>query len=228
MMKKIANEVFHIPLLPRNSVNCYIIEGILIDAGIRSSFSKIKKAIQEVPVHAHAITHAHPDHQGASKLICQNFNLPLYCHNQEVERAESGFATKDYPYPKNLISLFQQKFWAGKGMKVTKTLKEGDFLGDFKVIETPGHSDGHIAFFREKDGVLIAGDIATNMNLMTTKKGLHLPPSLFTSKPKENFNSLIKIAELSPRILCFGHGSVLYNKDKEFENFVSKELKKHF
>ncbi|OOB82603.1 MBL fold metallo-hydrolase [Flavobacterium columnare] len=227
MIKKIAPEVFHIPLLPRNSVNCYIIEGVLVDAGIRSSFSKIRKATEEIPIYAHALTHAHPDHQGASRLICHTLDIPLYCHTKEVERAESGLATKDYPSPKNMISLLQQKFWSGKGMKVNKTLREGDSLGEFKVIETPGHSDGHIAFFREKDGVLIAGDVATNMNLITTQKGLYLPPYLFTSNPKENLYSLQKIAKLNPRILCFGHGPVFYNQDKKFEKFVAKEFEKH-
>ncbi|WP_317044295.1 MBL fold metallo-hydrolase [Flavobacterium davisii] len=178
-------------------------------------------------MHAHALTHAHPDHQGASQLICDTLNIPLYCHAKEVPRVESGLVTKDYPSPQNIISLLQQKFWAGKGIKVNKTLQEGDTLGEFKVIETPGHSEGHIVFFREKDGVLIAGDIATNMNLITTKTGLHLPPSLFTAKPKENLNSLKRIAELNPRILCFGHGSVLYNHNKEFEKFVTKEFERH-
>jgi glyoxylase-like metal-dependent hydrolase (beta-lactamase superfamily II) len=105
---------------------------------------------------------------------------------------------------------------------VTKTLKSGDSVEGFKIIETPGHSSGHISFFREKDGVLILGDVATNMNLLTTVSGLHLPPAIFTSDKEENINSLKELAKLNPRIICFGHGPVLKNKDKKFEKFVAK------
>jgi glyoxylase-like metal-dependent hydrolase (beta-lactamase superfamily II) len=221
-MQKIAKDVYHIPLMPRNSINCYIIEGVLIDSGIRSSFKKIQKSIKEVPIHSHALTHAHPDHQGCSDLICKQQWVPLMCHEKEVIRTETGLVTSDYPSNRNIIARFQQKYWAGSGHVVTKTLKSGDSVEGFKIIETPGHSSGHISFFREKDGVLILGDVATNMNLLTTVSGLHLPPAIFTSDKEENINSLKELAKLNPRIICFGHGPVLKNKDKKFEKFVAK------
>lgn len=219
-MQEVSKDVYHISLMPRNSINCYIIEGILIDSGIRSSYKKIVRHLNEVPVNLHALTHAHADHQGCSNDICNEFNIPLFCHEKEVSRAESGLVTKDYPSASNRIARFQQKYWAGKGHKVSKTLREDDTLGNFRIIETPGHSAGHISFFREKDGVLIVGDVATNMNLLTTFQGLHLPPNIFTSDGQENLNSLIKLRDLNPRIICFGHGPVLKNKNKEFEKFV--------
>lgn len=225
-MQQIAKEVYHIPLLPRNSINCYIIEGVLIDSGIRASFKQLSHALNEVPVHAHALTHAHPDHQGSSNRICALFNLPLYCHEKEVSRAASGLATSDYPSDKNLIARFQQKYWSGPGHKVSATLKENDHLGNFRIIETPGHSSGHISFFREKDGLLIIGDVATNMNLLTTLTGLHTPPDIFTTDRVTNIQSLKKLSDLNPAIICFGHGPVLMNKNRTFEQFVSG-LKKY-
>jgi glyoxylase-like metal-dependent hydrolase (beta-lactamase superfamily II) len=64
MLRQIATEVFQIPLMPRNSINSYIIEGVLVDCGIRSSYTTIKKVIQKIAVHQHVLTHAHADHQG--------------------------------------------------------------------------------------------------------------------------------------------------------------------
>ncbi|MGV4413891.1 MBL fold metallo-hydrolase [Chryseobacterium sp. T1] len=222
-MLQIAKDVYHIPLMPRNSINCYIIEGILVDSGIRASYNKISNCLSEIPIHTHVLTHAHADHQGCSDKICNEFNVPLYCHEKEVWRTESGFVTKDYPSNKNIIAQLQQKYWAGQGHKVTEVLKENDMLGNFKVIETPGHSKGHISFFREKDGVLIMGDAATNMNILTTIEGLHLPPNMFTSDKKENIDSLIKLSKLNPQIICFGHGPILKNNNKSFEKFVEKQ-----
>lgn len=220
-MKEIAKDVFQIPLMPRDSINCYLIGDVLIDAGIRSSYSKILKAVKNKKVSAHALTHAHADHQGSSKTICENLSIPLWCSALEKIQAETGNATLEYPSQKHIITKFQKKYWAGLGYKVSRILKEGDDVGGFKVIETPGHSSGHISFFRENDGVLIVGDVALNMNLLTTKVGLHAPPALFTLDQERNIESMIKLAALKPKILCFGHGPVLVDKG-EFEKFVKK------
>lgn len=220
-MKQIAKDVFQIAVMPRNAINCYLIEDVLIDAGIKSSGTKIVKELIGFKVKAHAITHAHADHQGASKEICGKLNIPFMCHGNDKNRAEQGTVTEEYPNPNHLIAKFQMAYWAGSGQKVNSTLKEGDQIGGFTVIETPGHASGHISFFREKDGVLIVGDVLTNMNLLTTCVGLHEPPALFTSNREQNRESIKKLFDLKPCVLCFGHGPVLYSK-KEFENFIQK------
>lgn len=222
MLRQIAPEVFHIPLMPRDSINSYIIEGALVDSGIRSSYTIVKKAIQKIPVDQHILTHAHADHQGCSDQICDEFVIPLLCHPNEVFRTETGMVTNDYPTPQHWIAKLQQKYWAGQGHKVERTIVENDSIGNFRVIETPGHSAGHISLFRERDGVLIIGDAATNMNLLTTATGLHLPPNIFTSDQQRNIRSLQKLAELNPAMICFGHGPVLQNTDRKFERFVAK------
>lgn len=222
MLHQIAPEVFQIPLMPRNSINCYIIEGVLVDSGIRSSYSTVKKAIQKIPVYQHILTHAHADHQGCSDQICAEFVIPLLCHPDEVFRTETGMVTNDYPTPQHWIAKLQQKYWAGQGHKVERTIVENDRIGNFRVIETPGHSAGHISLFRERDGVLIIGDAAINMNLLTTATGLRLPPNIFTSDQQRNIESLVKLAKLNPSIICFGHGPILQNTDRKFEQFVTK------
>ncbi len=221
MLRQIAPEVFQIPLMPRNSINCYIIEGVLVDSGIRSSYTTIKKALHEISVYQHVLTHAHADHQGCSDQICAELSIPLLCHPNEVFRTETGMVTNDYPTPQHWIAKLQQKYWAGQGHKVDRTIVENDEIGNFRVIETPGHSAGHISLFREQDGVLIIGDAAVNMNLLTTAIGLHLPPNIFTSDQQRNIKSLQKLAQLKPSVICFGHGPVLRNTNRKFEQFVA-------
>ena len=67
IMNSIAKEVYQIPLLFRNSINCYLVEGYVIDSGIKSSFNKIKKNLYGKDLKGHVITHAHPDHQGCDR-----------------------------------------------------------------------------------------------------------------------------------------------------------------
>lgn len=221
-MKKIAKSVWQISVMPRKSINCYIVDNFLIDSGIRKSAKKILNSVKDMNIMAHVLTHAHVDHQGCSKEICENLNIPLWCSEPEKERAETGDMTKEFPFQNSIIIKFQRKFWAGEGCKVEQILKENDYFGEFKVIETPGHSSGHLSFFCESDGVLIVGDVATNMNLLTTVEGLHLPPNLFTKDREENIKSLKKLASLEPKILCFGHGPVLLNNNRQFEKFAQK------
>jgi glyoxylase-like metal-dependent hydrolase (beta-lactamase superfamily II) len=220
-MNNITKDVYQIPLFTRNAINCYLIEDVLIDAGIRSSGKIILKALKNKTVTKHVLTHAHADHQGSSKIICESLKIPLWCSELEKPIAESGNVIFEYPNPNHFISKFQKKFWAGKGYSVSQTLKEGDIVGGFHVIETPGHSSGHLSFFREFDGVLIVGDVMTNMNLVTTKVGLHEPPNLFTANKEINRKSIKKLASLKPKTLCFGHGPVLRNNG-ELERFVNK------
>lgn len=220
-MIELAKNVFQIPLMPRNSINCYVIDDILVDAGIRSSASKILKAVKHTKINTHVLTHAHADHQGSSSVICEELHIPLWTSEIEKANAESGKVIYEYPDATHFIARFQQQFWAGKGYPVSKTLKEGDHVGSFTVIDTPGHSRGHVSFFREEDRVLIAGDALVNMNLLTTRVGLNLPPGLFTTDLEQAKTSLHKIHALNPKIICFGHGPVLYNSG-QLEKLIKK------
>jgi glyoxylase-like metal-dependent hydrolase (beta-lactamase superfamily II) len=220
-MREIKKDVYQIAVMPRNSINCYVIDNILIDSGIRNSHKIILNALKDTSLHAHALTHAHADQQGSSKMICDTLGIPLWSSALEKQNAESGDATAEYPNQNNLITKFQKKYWAGPGHPISRTLKEGDPVGSFTVIETPGHSLGHISFFREHDGVLIVGDTLLNMNLVTTLKGLHQPPNLFTTNQEQNRESIKKILQLKPKILCFGHGPILINNG-ELERFANK------
>lgn len=92
-MKKIAENVFQIPLMPRSGINCYVIDDILIDSGIRSSGSKILNAIKNIAITRHVLTHAHADHQGSSDFLCNTLNIPLWASELEKENAASGNVT---------------------------------------------------------------------------------------------------------------------------------------
>ncbi|MFZ1398306.1 MAG: MBL fold metallo-hydrolase [Candidatus Promineifilaceae bacterium] len=213
-MIEVAKNVFHIPLFPRNMVNAYIVDGFLVDAGIRSSEKKLLKAIDQIgrgKIEAHVLTHAHPDHQGASAAICQQLNIPLWCGRDDVAAMESGLVSGDDPNSSSFIVRLQQRYWTGPAYPVTRSLQEGDRVGSFQVLETPGHSPGHIVLWREADGVLIVGDVLNNTNLLTTIPQLREPPEMFTPDVAENRKSIRKVAALQPKLICFGHGPVMPN-----------------
>jgi hydroxyacylglutathione hydrolase len=92
-------------------------------------------------------------------------------------------------------------------------------VAGFQVLEVPGHSPGHVAYWREPDRVLILGDVLNNVNILTGIPGLHEPPRFLTADPVENRRSARRLVPLEPRLVLFGHGGPLRDTRK-FVEFV--------
>ena len=219
-MQKIAPDVFLITGIPKYAINAYFMGDVLADAMSRYDAKRILRNLEGHPVSAHALTHVHPDHQGASHKVCEALNIPLYCGPTGKEAMESGNLWSQGN--KNLLTRIVDIVFTGPGHPVERILREGDEFAGFTVIETPGHSPSHIAFWRESDGVLILGDVLNNQNVFTLMNvGLRYPPNIYTINPALNRKSAKKLADLNPKIICFGHGPPLMDGRKLTE-FVEK------
>ena len=95
---------------------------------------------------------------------------------------------------------------AGPGRKADRTLKEGDEVAGFQVLDVPGHSAGHVAYWRESDRVLILGDVLNSADVFTGIPGLRLPKTFFTPDPERNRQSAKRLGQLEPSLALFGHG----------------------
>src|SRR5690349_13773933 len=84
-MKRLADDLFLLEGFPPNLINVYLMGGVLIDAGTRHAVARIKHQLQGQNVLAHALTHAHPDHQGSSHAICEAFDIPLWCGADDAD-----------------------------------------------------------------------------------------------------------------------------------------------
>jgi hydroxyacylglutathione hydrolase len=207
-VKQLAEDVHQLGGWPPNAINVYVIGDVLLDAGTRQAERRIMRQIAGRRLSAHALTHAHPDHQGASHAICERLQIPLWCGQGDVPAMEmpGGIASSQAP---GWVNRMQQRFWTGPPHPVARALVEGEEVAGFTVLESPGHSRGHLAYWRESDRVLILGDVLNNMNVMTGIPGLHEPPQVFTPDPTRNRRSARRLAALRPRLTCFGHGAPL-------------------
>ena len=217
-MRSLAPGVWQLRGLPPNAINVYVLEDVLIDAGTRWALRRIRRQTRSLPLTAHALTHAHPDHQGASHAICTERGIPLWCGAGDVEAMErrGGIARSQ---PPGRVNHLQDLFWTGPPHPVARALREGDVVAGFEVLEVPGHSRGHIAFWRESDGVLVAGDVLNNMDVRTGRPGLREPLAVFTPDPARNRESIRRLAALRPELTLFGHGAPLRDWRK-LERFV--------
>jgi hydroxyacylglutathione hydrolase len=207
-MKELAPDVHLLSGRPPNAINVYLIGDVLLDAGTRQAEGRIMRQIKGRTLSAHALTHAHPDHQGSSHAICEALEIPLWCGAGDVPAMETPGGISNSQVP-GWVNRMQQRFWTGPPHPVARALVEGDEVAGFTVLESPGHSRGHVAYWRESDGVLILGDVFNNINVNTGIPGLHEPPAVFTPDPARNRESARRLAALRPRLTCFGHGAPL-------------------
>ena len=202
-MKRLAPGVWRVKELPAPTINVYLAENVLIDAGRRWDRRRIFSDLVGVEIAVVALTHVHPDHQGCAKWVCESRKVPLACHADDVDAMEGR---RPVGSGKAVIPRIYDKVWTGPPHKVDRVLAEGDEIAGFRVIHAPGHAPGEVIYFRDSDRVAICGDVIRNMSYATGLPGIKEPPDIFTYDPAENRRSIRKLAELDPSLILPGHG----------------------
>ena len=122
--------------------NCYIIsEGescAIIDPGAEGS--KILQAIKGDSPHI-ILTHAHPDHIGAVGEIMGKLKGQIYLHSFDSRW---------------LKQMLGSAFPGLRNAEENEIIKIGSLKS--RIIHTPGHTQGSICLYLEKEGVIFTGD----------------------------------------------------------------------
>jgi hydroxyacylglutathione hydrolase len=216
-MRELAKDVWQFGGFPPNAINVYLVGDVLIDAGTRWDRRRIERGLQGRQLSMLALTHCHPDHQGMADYLCGKYNVPLACPADDVAAMEG----REPMQPQSSFLAVSKRLFSGPPHRVDRVLHEGDEVAGFRVIGAPGHTAGHVIFFRDADQVAIAGDVLRNMSYLTTLAGLREPPDFFTVDPELNRRSIRKLAALSPSLVCFGHGPPL-QRGELLQKFVEK------
>lgn len=207
-IQEVAPRVTRISLLPLDAVNVYVIDDVLIDSGGRMHASRLLRILAGRTLRAVALTHAHFDHQGGAHKICERLQVPLWCGAGDRGAVETGDQRMLLANPDSFLGWIATRM-AGPAHTVARTLSEGDVVGSFQVIETPGHTPGHLAYWRESDRVLILGDVLFHRNPVSLISGLQEPFTFATSDLAANRRAARRLAALNPSVTCFGHGAPL-------------------
>ena len=209
-------------------VNLYAIseengDWVLVDAGIPGSTERIIKwaeahEFKSKPT-AILLTHGHFDHVGNLEKLLEHWDVPVYAHAKEVPYLK-GQAEYDPPDASvggglmSLLSPFYPKKPLNLGSRVQTLPVDNTVPGlpSWQWVYTPGHTNGHVSFFRPKDRVLVAGDavITTKQEslsaILTQRAELHGPPAYFTNDWVAVKASVEKLAALQPSVIAAGHG----------------------
>jgi hydroxyacylglutathione hydrolase len=219
-LKNLAPGVWRLKEFPLPSINVYLAEDVLIDAGRTWDRGRIFAEIEGREISMLALTHVHPDHQGVAKDVCEARDILLACHADDVEAMEGRRPVQEAA-PGNPYNRIIKRLWQGPPYAVGRVLSEGDEVAGFRVIHAPGHARGEVIFFRDSDRVAICGDVIRNMSYATGLPGVKEPPDIFTYDPPENRRSIRKLADLEPSLILPGHGPPVTDI-ASFERFVAR------
>ena len=125
-------------------------------------------------------THHHFDHIGGNKEIKKKYNAKIVAYKNDLHRI-----------PDVDISLKNNQIWTAENFKS-------------KIIHIPGHTNGHICFFFEKEKIAFTGDTLFSLGCGRIFEGTY----------EEMFSSLKKLKELpkETKIYC-GHEYTLKNSE---------------
>lgn len=157
-------------------------EAILFDCG-GANLSALESFIEENNLILKKVifTHGHYDHiAGLLKLKEIYPNVEVYIGEEEKEfLVDSDLSLSNYLAKVNF--KYEDSY---------KTVKGGDIVDNFLVIDTPGHTIGGKCFYHKESEILMVGD--------TMFKGSYGRYDLPTSDGKSLFASLKKLCDTLP------------------------------
>lgn len=183
-------------------VRCFVVRHaggiVLVDSGPPGSNDAIGAALARCgaawsDVTDIVLTHAHFDHVGGLA--------------EAAQRAPSA------------------RIWAGAGdleniglgsPSVVEPVKEGDRVGELRVLDTPGHTAGHISLLHEADAALLIGDLVGSVDGV-----LSAGPEQFTADPRRSRRSLARVVKLNVERILFSHGPEIAEPNPAIADYLA-------
>jgi glyoxylase-like metal-dependent hydrolase (beta-lactamase superfamily II) len=209
-------------------VHCYLLPGddgwTLVDTGLGlpDAAARWEPVLRQLdaPIARILVTHFHPDHAGGGEDAQALTEARAFQGEHDYEQCVRVWGSADWserladylrarglPEPVARELRHESRTFAPfiRFARDPEPLREGDEVDGWRVLELPGHADGHLCLLR--DGVLVAGDHL--LGVITPTVGLY-PES--RPDPLADYQaSLRRTIELAPTLALPGHGDPVTN-----------------
>jgi glyoxylase-like metal-dependent hydrolase (beta-lactamase superfamily II) len=163
---------------------------------------------------------------GALEELADTWDVPVYAHELEMPYLDgrSSYPPPDPTVGGGMLAVLSPFFPRGPiniGKRLHTLPADGSLPGmpGWRWIPTPGHTPGHVSFWRESDRTIIAGDafITTKQEsvyaVAKQEPEMHGPPMYYTPDWEDARVSVCKLAALEPELAMTGHGRAMKGAD---------------
>jgi len=204
------------------SMNAYLIEDgdgvVVFDTGEKGMARAILAAAARLGgIKRVVLGHGDTDHRGSAPELSKI--APVLCHPDAVEQAQ-GSGGRDYwntdqlPLDVRLLHRFAHRFvWDGGPVHIDGTVREGDVVAGFSVVELAGHAPGQIGLWRERDRVALVSDTFYMIDMHGRPQPPSVPVDSYNLDTAQARESIRKLAALKPAVACPGHLGPLTGPD---------------
>ncbi|MBR3277512.1 MAG: MBL fold metallo-hydrolase [Lachnospiraceae bacterium] len=196
--------------------NCYLVvngnDAMLVDTASGEGYDKVLEECSRYNMKLIVLTHVHFDHAENAAKLAKHFNIPVACHEADMELFDSYDKQPLMSYGLVGKVVLDMSLKVLRNTKVDKpeniiSVKDGDSLAsygfDARIIGMPGHTKGSIGVdVGGKD--LIVGDALDNWISPATG---HLYSDL-----DEIIRTADRIKAMGERTLYYGHGKPTANR----------------
>ena len=208
--------------------NCYMVydkEIFLVDTGMPGRSNEIidflKKNLKQNPedVKTIVITHHHFDHTGSLDKLKKITGAKVAVHSADAvyvsgEKSQAGSAFMV------LLVKLMKLIYRIEPITPDIILSDGDLIGDYEVIHTPGHTPGSICLYNPNNKVIFVGD-----NLNYSKGKINGPGSRLIPDPEKYKESMRKLGDLNIEVILTGHGPpVISDVNKKLGEFLKSNF----
>ncbi|MCW3039661.1 MAG: fold metallo-hydrolase [Solirubrobacterales bacterium] len=224
---------------------------VLFDTGMHEpgSLAHLERALAQVHLKLEHVrllvcTHAHSDHYGQAATIVERSGCELWMHpahqhqTQYGEDPEGGLErrleiARQSGVPAAPLAAYQDAAKGrGSGVKgivlpdrpLVDGVRIGTDLGDWEVVETPGHAPSHVCLHQPERRLLISGDHLLGRISLYYEHGWSPDPV------GEFLASLDRVAALDVRLCLSGHGRTFTDVEAHIEanrKLVAEDLERH-
>ncbi|KLN64526.1 MBL fold metallo-hydrolase [Vibrio sp. VPAP30] len=202
---------------------------MLLDGASRADISYIKKFITHelqrpfTDLSAVVVTHMHPDHAGAAHKLREFTGCKIISAKREKDwySGVDGFLMHltDIALARwvaNRKRKPKRNLWYSRRLNADVELSDGDAIPNFedwKVLETPGHTDRDLSLHNVERDILYVADL-----MVEVKQKLISPFPIF--HPNKYKASLKRVYRLNPKVLLVAHGGQVEFNEQVYQHLM--------